>query len=708
MVAVLGLGVTTGAAGTAYNDEFSLPGTDSAKALELLEENLPDQSGDSGTIVWRTSSGSVRDPAVRQRMTTALDQVAKLPHVASVTSPYVEQGAGQVSKDGRTAYAQLTFDAQAQDVPAGDVKKVIETARQARTDGLRVELGGNAIAQAEQPPPNTAEFIGVAAAAIVLFIAFGSLLAMLMPILTAVIALAAGLMSIGLLSHVFTIGQIGPILGALIGLGVGIDYALFIVTRHRNGLLAGRTVDGSVVTALNTSGRAVLFAGATVVIALLGLFVIGMSFLNGMAIAAITTVAITVFASITLLPAMLGFAGLRVLSRKERRALIAGKAEPDKPGVFHRWARFAQRRPRTLSIVALALIAALSLPVLSIRLGSSDAGNNPTSTTSRQAYDLLSDGFGPGFNGPFQLVAQTPSGTDRAAFSEFAATIRSTPGVANVVTLPQPPGAKVGILQVVPTTSPQDEKTASLIRTLRDDVIPAAERGTTMQVHVGGVTAIFDDFSHELSSKIPLFITVIVALGFLLLLVAFRSLLIPLTAAVMNVLAALASFGLVVAFFQWGWGSEPLGLGAPGPVEAFLPVIMISILFGLSMDYQVFLVSRMHEEWVHTRDNTRAVIVGQGQTGRVITAAATIMIAVFGAFVLAGGERAVAMFGIGLAAAVAIDAFVLRTMLVPALMHLFGRANWWLPAWLDRILPHLSVDPPDEPAPEPDKQLLHA
>lgn len=700
---MIGLGVTTGAMGTSYNDEFSLPGTDSAKTLALLEENMPAQSGESGTIVWHVTSGSVKDADVQKRMTAALDKVAELPHVASITGPYGKDGAGQISKDGLTAYAQLNFDAQGNDIPVSDVKKVIETAQEARTESLQVELGGNVIGQAEQPPPNTAELIGIAVAAVVLFIAFGSVWAMLMPLLTAVVALGAGLMSIGLLTHVFTIGQIGPILGALIGLGVGIDYALFIVTRHRKNLLAGRPVEESIIGALNTSGRAVLFAGGTVVIALLGLFVLRMSFLSGMAIASITTVAITVFASLTLLPAMLGFVGLRVLSRKERRALASGAAVVEKDGVFHRWAGFAQRNPRVLSAVSIVLIGVLSVPVLSIRLGSGDAGNSPTSTTVRQSYDLLSEGFGPGFNGPFLLVAETPSDADRTALSRFTDTIRKTPGVAQAVAFPQADGAKVGIVQVIPTTSPQSEETATLIRTLRDDVIPVAERGTTMQLHVGGTTAIFDDFAKVLTSKMPLFIAVIVGLGFLLLLLAFRSLLIPLTAAVMNLLSALASFGLVVAFFQWGWGSEAFGLGAAGPVEAFLPVIMISILFGLSMDYQVFLVSRMHEEWVHTRDNTRAVIVGQAQTGRVITAAATIMIAVFGAFVLAGGERAVAMFGIGLASAVAIDAFILRTMLVPALMHLFGNANWWLPSWLDRILPHLSVEPMDEPV-EPKKE----
>ncbi|MCW2885568.1 MAG: putative drug exporter of the superfamily [Streptosporangiaceae bacterium] len=704
-----GLGVTSTAIGSSYNDSFSLPGTESTRALDLLQKSLPAQSGASATVVWQVGAGgTVKDPAVRQRMTATLDELAKLPSVTSVTSPYRPQGARQVSTDGRTAYAQIAFAQQDPKLPKADVQRVIDTAEKARTGGLRVELGGNTISRLERTPPSSSEFIGIAAAAIVLLVAFGSFFAMLLPILTAVAGLGSGLMAVGLLTHVFTIGQIGPILGALIGLGVGIDYALFIVTRHRTGLKAGLTVEASVIKAIDTSGRAVLFAGATVVIALLGLFVLGMSFLNGMAIASSVTVLCTVLGAITLLPAMLGFLGLRTLSRRERRRLAGGGGDTSGGGLWERWARVVERRPKLLSAVALVLIAVLAVPVASLRLGSSDAGNNPTSTTTRQAYDLLADGFGPGFNGPLQLVARTPAAADQQALSRLVAQVGRTKGVAGVAALPMRPGATVGIVQVIPASSPQSKATSDLIGHLRHDLVPAAEQGTTLKVYVGGPTAIFNDFAGVLTGKLPLFIAVIVALGFVLLLIAFRSLLVPLTAAVMNLLAAGASFGVVVAFFQFGWGSDPLGMGASGPIEAFLPVIMLSILFGLSMDYQVFLVSRMHEEWIHTGDNSRAIRVGQAQTGRVITAAATIMIAVFVAFAF-GGQRVIAEFGIGLAAAVALDAFILRTILVPAVMHLFGRANWWLPRWLDRSLPHLSVDAPDEPTPaEPREPALQS
>ncbi|MEU9731863.1 MMPL family transporter [Streptomyces sp. NPDC048002] len=685
-----GLGLASTAAGTKASDSFSLPGTESSQALELLRETMPAQSGANATVVWQ-SEGDVRDPAVRDRMAATLEDLSGLPGVSGITSPYSEQGAQQISEDGHIAYASVNFAEQAMDLDKADLEKVVATAEKARTDELKVELGGDPISQAAESEAPTSELVAILAAAIVLFVAFGSLFAMLLPIATAIAGVGTGLMTVTLLTHVTEVGDLGPILGALVGLGVGIDYALFIVTRHRSNLKNGTDIEASVVKAIDTSGRAVIFAGGTVIVALSGLFVLGVGFLNGMAIASAVTVLFTVIAAVTLLPALLGFIGMRALSRRERRHHTSGAQNT--PGFWARWAGIAERRRVVLSVISLAVITVLSLPVLSLRLGSSDAGNHPASTTTRQAYDLLADGFGPGFNGPLQLVAETPTATDQRALADLTDKISGTDGVAAVTALPAEPGAKVGIVQVVPTTSPQSEETAELITTLREDVIPPAEEGTGLKVYVGGQTAIFDDFADVLTGKLPLFLTVIVALGCVLLLIAFRSLLVPLTAAVMNLLATAASFGVIVAFFQYGWGSEPFGLGAAGPVEAFLPVIMLSVLFGLSMDYQVFLVSRMHEEWVHTGDNKRAVSVGIAETGRVITAAATIMFVVFIAFSL-GGERIVAEFGIGLAAAVAIDAFILRTVLVPAVMYLFGKANWWLPAWLDKRLPHLSVEGP--------------
>jgi len=694
---IVGLGVATAAAGTAYSNSFSLPGTESTKALDLLTEAYPGKSGDTDTIVWHVDRGSVTDPVVQQPVTAMLGAVADAPSVAAVSSPYTPQGAAQLSADGRTAYATVTFDAQAQNLNPADVQHVIDLAEATRSARLQVELGGPAVLQVSQVPPSNSEAIGVLAAGLVLFIAFGSLFAMALPLLAAIVALASGILTVGLLSHAISIPVFGPTLAALIGLGVGIDYALFVVTRHRTGIKAGMTPEEAAVRSLNTSGRAVLFAGSTVCIALLGLLVLNLGFLNGLGISAAITVLFTMAAAITLLPALLGFLGMRVLSRRERARLAAdGPHQEGQSGFWARWSAFVARRPRILALAATLVMLILAIPVFSLRLGLSDSGNDPASSTTRKAYDLLAEGFGPGFNGPLQLVAQTASAADEATLTGLVQTLKTEPGVAAVEAAPQQPGQGLGIVTVIPTTAPQDQATGELITRLRTDVIPTATAGTGLRVYVGGATAIFGDFAEVIAGKLPLFIIVIVGLGFLLLMVAFRSLLVPATAAVMNLLAAGAAFGVVIALFQFGWGSDALGLGRAGPVEAFLPVIMLSILFGLSMDYQVFLVSRMHEEWVHTGDNEYAVTTGQATTGRVITAAAAIMICVFVAFVF-GGLRVIAEFGIGLAAAVFLDAFVLRTVLVPAVMHLFGAANWWLPRRLDRILPHLTVEPADEP-----------
>jgi RND superfamily putative drug exporter len=703
------LGGVSRGIGDAYNDSFVLPGTESKHALELLQSAFPAQAGESDTIVWHVDSGKVTDPPVQQAMTAVLDKVGGARSVTGVASPYDPTHAAQISADGRTAYATVMWTKFGQQNPRADVAYVIDTAQAASNAHLTVALGGPAIQAQGQRSQGASEVIGFVAAAAILLIAFGSVFGMLTPLVCAGFSLAAGSFTISLLSHAMTIGSVAPIFATLVGLGVGVDYALFIVTRYRNGLKAGLSVEDATVRALDTSGRAVLFAGATVVIAMLGLLVLRLNFLTGLGVSSAVMVLFTVLTAVTLLPALLGariklpgrrptdIFGMRVLSRRERRALAEqGPHDEHAVGPWARWAEFVARHPRTLSLGALALIAVLTIPFFSLRLGSGDQGNDPKGSTTRQAYDMLAEGFGPGFNGPLQLVGEVHSPADAQAFQALAQTISHTPGVARAVALPMKPGQDIGIMQVVPASSPQDAATTELINRLRSDVVPPAEAGTTLKVYVGGTTAIINDFSKVLSDKLPMFIGVIVALGFLLLLIAFRSILVPATAAVMNLLAAGASFGVVVAFFQWGWGSDALGLGRSGPVDAFVPVLTLAVLFGLSMDYQVFLVSRMHEEWVHTHDNRRAVVVGQASTGRVITAAATIMICVFMAFVF-GGQRVVAEFGVGLASAVFIDAFILRTVLVPAIMHVFGRANWWLPAWVDRWLPHLSVDPADTP-----------
>ncbi|MFI8530642.1 MMPL family transporter [Streptomyces aquilus] len=686
--ALFGLGFSASTAGTNYANVFSLPDTDSKSAYDLMEKAFPNTSGDTDTVVWKVDGGSVKDRAVQDRIEPALEKIAKMPGVGAVTSPYDTQGAAQISKDGKIAYAQLTFAKRANEVPKELVEDVVDTAQAAERDGLQVELGGQAIQRVQEPPQGLSEMVGIVAAAVVLFLAFGSLFAMLLPIAIAVFGVGMGLFSTQLLSHATDIPDIAPLLASLIGLGVGIDYALFIVTRHRRGILRGMDPEESAVTALNTSGRAVLFAGGTVCIALAGMLVTRLRFLDGVVVGTSLTVVLSVLAATTLLPALLGLLGPRVLSRRQRRKLAANGPEQDKAsGLAARWSVNVQKRPRRIAALALVVMAVLAIPVLSLRLGATDQGNDDASTTTRKAYDLLAEGFGPGFNGPLQVVTE---GGDTTALVKG---LDSAPGVARVAALP--PAKGVTVIQVVPTTSPQSKETDDLIDTLRDDVIPQAGA----QAHVGGVTAVSKDFASVTGDRLPLFIATIIGLGFLLLLVAFRSLVVPLTAALMNLIAAAASFGVLVAVFQWGWGLEMLGLGKEGPINAFLPVIMLSLLFGLSMDYQVFLVSRMHEEWVHTKDNARAVRVGLAETSRVINSAALIMVCVFLAFVLSGDSGA-AMAGVGLAAAVALDAFVLRTALVPAAMHLLGNSNWWLPGWLEKRLPHLAVEPKeDEPDP---------
>lgn len=684
--ALLGLGTAASGAGTNYANVFSLPDTDSKRAYDLMEKAFPERAGDTDTVVWKVEDGSVRDASVRSRMEPALAAIGRMDGVGEVAGPYGPQGAAQVSRDGRTAYAQVTFAEQADAVPKELVEDVVGTAQDAAGDGLQVELGGQAITRVQEPPTGTAELVGVLAAAVVLFVAFGSLLAMLLPIVIAVFGVGTGLFGTQLISHVTNVPELASLLSTLIGLGVGIDYALFIVTRHRRGILRGDDPEEAAVTALNTSGRAVLFAGGTVCIALAGMLVTNLRFLDGVVIGTSLTVVLSVLAAVTLLPALLGLLGHRVLSRRQRRALAARGPETDRPtGLAARWAAGVERRPRSTAVLAVVLMAALAVPLLSLRLGTVDQGNDEASTTTRKAYDLLAEGFGPGFNGPLQVVV------DGEASDSLVTAVERTEGVAQVA--PIPPANGVTVIQVVPKTSPQDERTDRLIDVLREDVIPEAG----VEAHVGGVTAVSKDFASVTGDRLPLFIGTIIGLGFLLLLLAFRSLVVPLTAAVMNLLAAAASFGVLVAIFQWGWGLDLLGLGREGPIAAFLPIIMLSLLFGLSMDYQVFLVSRMHEEWVHTRDNARAVRVGLAETSRVINSAALIMVCVFLAFVLSGDYGA-AMAGVGLAAAVALDAFILRTALVPAVMHLIGKANWWLPAGLEKRLPHLAVEPKEDGA----------
>jgi RND superfamily putative drug exporter len=708
VVMLAALALAGKAVGSGYTNGFTLPGSESSTAQNLLSKSgLQGQAGDD-TIVIHSDAGPVTAPQTRSQVNAVIAKVTKLPLITSVRSPYSAQGASQISPDRHTEIVGISFSKENQALTTGDVQPVVDAGATLRTSQTQVEFGGTGFQSLKGRPASGSEAIGLVAAAVVLLIAFGSLVSMAIPLLSAVFALGAAVETIALVSRVMSIDAIAPTIAALIGLGVGIDYALFIVTRHRNGLRAGLTPEESAVSAVKTAGRAVLFAGGTVTIAMLGLLLLGISFLTGIGVAAAIMVLFAVLVAVTLLPALFGIFGQRILSRRERRKPRHHlDTHADVGGRWGRWAHYVQRKPVILSVVATAVMLTLVIPAFSIRLGSSDQGNDPASSTTRKAYDLVVQGFGPGYNGPLQLVAQTPTPEDHTALTGLVTVLKTTPGVASVVAPPASGAGNISVVRVIPTTSPQSQATSDLIGHLRHDVIPRAESGSTLHVYIGGQTALFEDFGEVLSSHLPLFIVVVVLLGCLLLMIAFRSIVIPLTAAAMNLLAAGASFGVVVAVFQWGWGSEALGLGKPGPIESFLPVMLLAILFGLSMDYQVFLVSRMHEEWIATGDNKRAVRAGQIGTGRVITAAAAIMVCVFLAFVF-GGRRPIGEFGLGLSTAILLDALILRTILVPAAMQLFGSANWRIPRWLDRALPHLKIDDAEEEqgTPSPRTQLV--
>ncbi len=693
IVLLVGVNIVAQSAGTSYSNNFTLPNSDSQRASDLLQKSFPVQAGDRDTIVFRVSSGTVRNPAVRARMERTFAQVAKQPHVASVVSPYSPASGGEaISKDGRIAFATVLFDEKANDLPKSAGEGVVKVATAARQPGLQVELGGFAIEATQREGFGLSTAIGLLAAIVVLLITFGSLVAMGLPIVTALFGLGTGLGLIALFTHVVDTPDFSSELAAMIGLGVGIDYSLFIVTRFREayavpGPTAG-LVRESVVRAMDTAGRAVLFAGCTVVIALLGMMVLGVSFLYGVAISASIGVLLVMLGSLTLLPALLTFAGPRLV-RPSRRARRRGEHAPRAAGggAWLRWSRFVQRRPWTIAIVSTLVMLAIAAPALALRLGSSDAGNDPKSFTARRAYDLLAEGFGKGFNGPLLIVAQ--NGTP-AALHQLQGALGAAPNVVSVTPPRLNPTGQVATLSVYPHSAPQDYATSQLVSHLREDVIPPVAAQNHMNVYVGGVTASSVDFAVTLGHKLPLFIGVVVLLSALLLMVVFRSLVIPLQAAFMNLLSIGAALGVIVVVFQWGWLDGIMEI-SKGPIESFIPVMLFAIVFGLSMDYEVFLVSRIHEQWARGSDAKQAVGEGLALTGRVVTAAAAIMICVFLSFML-GENRVIKEFGLSLASAVFLDAVVVRCLLLPAVLSILGERTWRIPAWLDRALPHLNIE----------------
>ena len=697
--------VIAGAVGRQYATDFSLPGTEAQHVVDLLGKEFKAQSGDVDTIVVHNARGTVDDPAVRNAVTPLLDKVAQMPHVVSVISPYSQSGAVEVSKDRSTAFATINYDKRANLLPNNTGQPLLDEINAVKVPGLTLAAGGQVIENAQGFNIGPATTVGVIAALIILLLTFGSLSAAGMPLLTAGFGLITGLALVGIGTHVTSMSNVAPELAVMIGLGVGIDYALFIVTRFKESYGHTKDVQRSIVQAMDTSGRAILLAGTTVVIALLGMFATGVTFLYGLAIASVLAVLLVLAASLTVLPALLASWGHRVVrpTRRARRRMERG--DPPRESAWRRWSVQVQKRPWPLAVAATALMLVFLIPVLGMRLDSSDAGNDPSNTSTYRAYHLLANGFGPGFNGPLQIAVQMSDQAQQSQLPAVRAAVAATPDVVAVTEPRLSPSGRVAVMEVYPASAPQAQATTDLVNHLRNDVLPPFKKNLGERPLVGGFTAGSIDFSHVLAGKLPLFIGIVVVLSALLLFVIFRSLVIPVQAALMNLLSIGGALGVTVVVFQNGFLAGALGV-TPGPVEPWIPVLMFAVVFGLSMDYEVFLISRVREEWVRRRDASRAVADGIAYTGRVISAAAAIMICVFLSFML-GDQRSIKEFGFGLAAAVFLDAIVVRCVLLPAVLEILGPRTWWLPTWIDRRLPRIRIEGHAAEEDALDEQLSH-
>jgi RND superfamily putative drug exporter len=692
---LVGLFMISGAFGGEFKTEFELPGSESQEALDLLEERgLSERTGISGQVVFSAEQG-VNDPAVRQTMEAFFAEIESSLQEVQVVSPYELENAYQISDDGKIAYAEVQFSNRDNEQYIEDAETVKDLHNEVSLEGLQTELGGDIFAEFSEP---SSELFGILAAIVILLIAFGSLLAMGLPIITALFGVGCGAALIGLLTRALAVPEFTTQVAALIGIGVGIDYALLVVTRYRQGLHDGLEPRQAVSLALDTSGRAVVFAGITVVISLLGMFMMNMDFMRSLAVGAILAVLMTMLAAISLLPAMLGFVGRNI--DKFGLPHRAARAEGDAATSFwYRWSRVIQAHPWPALVGSVTILLILAAPIIDLRLGFADAGNRQTTDTTRRAYDLLSEGFGPGFNAPMLIVVDTPAGAaDAPKVQQLANAIEGTDGVASVAAPQMIQDARLALINVFPESAPQDEETTDLVHRVRESTIPPIAASTGLSILASGGPPIVVDFSDYVAERLPWFIGAVLLLSFLLLLTVFHSVVVPAKAVIMNMLSIGAAFGAMVAVFQWGVGSDIIGLGKEGPIEAWGPMMMFAIVFGLSMDYEVFLLTRVREEYDRTGDNRRAVADGLAATGRVISAAAAIMVCVFGAFIL-GDDRGIKLVGFGLAFAVFIDATVVRLILVPAAMEFMGKANWWAPAWLVRMLPTIRVDSVEQPRP---------
>jgi putative drug exporter of the RND superfamily len=771
IAAAIAIAAAALAIGEQTSDDLTLPGSGSTRATDLLDRGLPKEANGSNPIALEPPSGKLTSAANERVVDATVKSVERAPHVIRAVSPLTQRGADALSRDKRIGYLAVTLDVGPGDLDDDEASTVLDAASPARDAGFSVAAGGYLGQELSQPSTHDSEAIGIAAAVIILLLAFGTAVAMALPITTAILGLVGGLGLIALLSGVVEIPSVAPTLGTMIGLGVGIDYSLFIVTRYRERLHDGVPVDEAIARATGSAGGAVVFAGGTVVIALLSLVLADIPIVSALGYSAAIVVAVAVAAAVTLLPAILSILGERIESLRVPH--FHARARDGRAHGWERWARGVTRRPWPAMLAAVALLVVLALPTLDIRLGQEDVGELPESTTARQSYDLLSKGFGPGANGPFLIAVhmRPPAHPDRAKLNQLKQKeqrqeskeqqavddtaeqltlegvpadeaqseaeqqveaqsgqsqaqqqkleqqkkfLRSTASDPRLVKLEHRVGGAddvksvsaakvnsrgdVAVFTATPKSAPSSEATTDLVGELRDDVIPKALAGTQVSAYVGGTTAANVDLAERIGDKLPQVIGVVVALSFILLLAAFRSILVPLTAALMNLLSVFASYGVLTAVFEKGWGAGLIGLDHPIPIESFVPLLMFAILFGLSMDYQVFLVSRIKECRRTVRDEHEAVVEGLASSGRVITSAALIMVCVFTSFVL-NGDPTVKQFGVGLAAAIAIDATVVRCFLVPAAMTLLGRANWWLPGWLERHLPRLGIESDEETMP---------
>ena len=689
---VLAIGLSAAFGGEKVNGA-SLPGSDSEQAQTLLKERFPAQAGDRIDVVIRADN--VAGSAVRSRVEALFAEMEGLPHVAEVEDPYA--AAAAVSPDGRTLVARVYLDvANPNDMPVADTERLLAATDKADGEGLEIALTGRAVQQAEAPQGGSTETLGLIAAAVILLITFGSLVAAGLPLALAVGGLLVSSSLVGLVASVVDVPDFAPLIGAMLGIAVGIDYALLMVTRFREWRAAGLDLELATVATLDTAGRAVLLAGGTVIVSMGGLFAMGLSIMNGTAVVTMVAVLVVMLAALTLFPALLGYLGrwierLRLPLGRRRVARVSADGHLIPARGWLRWSRLVQRHSALAAAGGIAVLVMLAVPFLGVRFAMPDAGNDPENTSSRQGYDMLTEAFGPGTSGPLLVVADLGQAAGDTALGKLRAGLAAADGVAAV----SPPrinlAGDTALITVVPTTGPQDSATVDLVRSVRDKTIPAAVEGTGIQAHVGGRTATTIDLNSSVVDRLPYLIGGVVVTSVLLLLVAFRSVVIAVTAAVMNLLSVAAAYGVRAFFLDGGWAGNLIGIDSPAPLAGYVPVIMFTLLFGLSMDYEVFLISRMRETWVRTRDNSRAILSGLAGTGRVITAAASIMIVVFAALI-ALDDVTMKSFGIGMVAAILVDATIVRMLLVPAVMRLLGDSNWWLPRPLERWVPHLHVE----------------